>query len=108
MLSHIIFNQKEQTYSYKTAEEFNMEFDLLAGEMYSHKLQAKHFKALADKAEEQLIELCRNTPHMTESYAFIMEARKGNVDYSKIPELHGVDLEDYRKENVKIWKLIKQ
>ena len=31
--------------------------------------------------------------------------RKGNVDYSKIPELQGVDLERYRKAGSTYWKI---
>lgn len=31
--------------------------------------------------------------------------RKGSVDYSKIPELEGVDLEKYRKEKVESWRI---
>jgi len=107
MLSHVVFNQKEETYSYKTPQEFNMEFDLLAGELYSHEVQARHFKALAEKIKSDLKKLCNGTPHMTQSFAFMTDTRKGNVDYSKIPELNGVDLDDYRKKNVVSWKLSK-
>lgn len=31
--------------------------------------------------------------------------RKGNVDYSKIPELKGVDLDQYRKETISSWRI---
>lgn len=31
--------------------------------------------------------------------------KKGNVDYSKIPELRGVDLEKYRKEPTEYWRV---
>jgi len=34
-------------------------------------------------------------------------ARKGNIDYSKIPELNGVDLEIYRKPAIKCFKILK-
>lgn len=32
--------------------------------------------------------------------------RKGNVDYSQIPELTHVDLEKYRKEPIEVWRLV--
>ena len=32
---------------------------------------------------------------------------KGQIDYSKIPELHGVDLERYRKEPQEKWYITK-
>jgi putative phage-type endonuclease len=31
--------------------------------------------------------------------------RKGNVEYAKIPELKGVDLEKYRKDSIKMWRI---
>ncbi len=34
--------------------------------------------------------------------------RKGNVDYSKIPELSGVDLDKYRKESTSNWRITSQ
>ena len=108
MLLKTSYYQKENTYSYKTPSQFNMEFDLLAGELYSHEMQCKHFEALAKKAKEDLKKLCAETPYVTSNFAFIVETRKGNVDYSIIPELHNVDLDDYRKKDVKMWKLSKQ
>lgn len=33
--------------------------------------------------------------------------RKGNVDYSKIKELNGIDLDTYRKDPVEYWKISK-
>lgn len=40
-------------------------------------------------------------------YILIKECRAGAVDYKAIPELFEVKLEDYRKENVSVWKLSK-
>jgi len=31
--------------------------------------------------------------------------RKGTVDYTKIPEIQGVDLEKYRKKAVSFWRI---
>lgn len=31
--------------------------------------------------------------------------RKGNVDYSRIPEIEGINLEPYRKEPITMWKI---
>jgi len=33
--------------------------------------------------------------------------RKGNIDYSRVPELNGVDLEGYRKDPIECWKITK-
>lgn len=35
--------------------------------------------------------------------AFYKTLRKGNVDYAKIPELEGINLEKYRKEPFEVW-----
>lgn len=34
--------------------------------------------------------------------------RKGNVDYAKVPELNGVDLEQYRKGSSEYWKITEE
>lgn len=31
--------------------------------------------------------------------------RKGNVDYKNVPELHGIDLEQYRKPTTEFWRI---
>lgn len=92
----------------KSFNHFNQEFDSLAGELYSHQQQRKHFEALEKKLAEQLRELCNNQSHTTISFAYVYETRKGNIDYSLIPELKGIELDDYRKHDIKIWKLSKQ
>lgn len=60
------------------------------------KLDEELEKSLIDRAKE----LCggRNLQGCGMSVAFIRQ--KGNVDYSKIPELKGVDLDAYRKEDI--------
>lgn len=35
-------------------------------------------------------------------------ARKGTVDYSMIPQLKGVDLENYRKDSTEFWRIIEE
>ena len=41
------------------------------------------------------------------SFAYILQSRKGSVDYGSIPQLQGLDLTKYRKPDVQIWKLEK-
>lgn len=31
--------------------------------------------------------------------------RKGSVDYASIPQLRGIDLEQYRKDSIEVWSL---
>ena len=39
------------------------------------------------------------------SYKMSITTRPGAVDYGKIPQLQGVDLESYRKESIQVYKL---
>lgn len=38
-------------------------------------------------------------------FIFTRTLRKGTVDYSRIPQLSGIDLEPYRKSQTESWKL---
>lgn len=38
-------------------------------------------------------------------YFYNYTTRSGSIDYKKIPELKSVNLEDYRKDLVRVWKL---
>ncbi|MFI5332589.1 MAG: hypothetical protein ACHQVS_00640 [Candidatus Babeliales bacterium] len=63
----------------------------------------------AEKQEKMYSDILKTLSHGAWSkgggfvYDFIV--RKGNVDYGRIPELRGVDLEPYRKESLEVWKL---
>lgn len=57
------------------------------------------------RLREQLIaaagdESCRGAGVQLTKYS-----RQGNVDYSKIPELWGLNLSDYRKPPIDAWRL---
>jgi predicted phage-related endonuclease len=69
----------------------------------------KELSALADKAKEaleaarkELVELCEAPKTRGGGVTVITTTRKGNVDYKKIPELQGVDLEQYRGESTEV------
>lgn len=53
--------------------------------------------SLIDLAKEKNAEICGRKLTQVE--------RKGGVDYKKVPELEGVDLEQYRRRPSKYWKL---
>ena len=55
---------------------------------------AKRLKALSD-----------NVSSADDRFAYTCNTRKGSVDYDKIPQLFGVDLEHYRKATSLTWKL---
>ena len=61
-----------------------------------------------DKLKAQLLELA-NEFHPRTKIRDLLKiqkiTRKGNVDYSKVPELRGVNLDKYRKEPIESWRI---
>lgn len=74
-----------------------------------HKLQQimKSMDMLQDRLVEELKELSHGESSTDGSFLYAKIMRKGSIDYSMIEELHGVDLEVYRKKSVESWKLSK-
>jgi putative phage-type endonuclease len=77
--------------------------------------QYRHYKAEADRialvleglkeAAEAQAKLLGHTRLRADGITFVQCSRKGNVDYAKIPELRGVDLEKYRKKPSVYWQV---
>jgi len=57
------------------------------------------------KLREALISLSENQNSLGGGIKLSKLIRKGNVDYSKIPELKAVDLEKFRKSPIGYWKI---
>lgn len=54
---------------------------------------------------EQLISMCDGQSSMGGGVKVSKCIRKGNVDYSQIPELKGLNLESFRKKTTEYWKV---
>ena len=108
MLSQILLSKDESQYKKLPLGSFNLEFDFLAIDLHDIQMKRKALEFEEKNISDRLKSICQNVSHVSSNFAYIYQSRKGNVDYSNIPELNGVNLDDYRKENVKIWKLIKQ
>lgn len=64
-------------------------------------------KAAEEKVEEarkKLLEICTENTKGAGITVYKSE-RKGAVDYKKIPQLEGVDLEQYRKKSTTVWTI---
>lgn len=64
-------------------------------------------KAAEEKVEEarkKLLEICTENTKGAGITVYQTE-RKGAVDYRKIPQLDGVDLEQYRKKSTQVWTI---
>lgn len=54
---------------------------------------------------ETLISMCHDKSTKGGGLKIFPCVRKGNVDYSQIPELKAVNLDNYRKESTKYWRI---
>lgn len=67
--------------------------------------QIKHLEQLEDELRKQLIFLSGESNAKGAGISLCQIERKGNIDYSKIPELRNVDLEKYRKPSSNSWRI---
>ncbi len=71
----------------------------------------RHRKALEQEEEElrqQLVFLSGETNSRGGGISICQVTRKGNVDYSSIPELKSIDLDKYRKPSTSSWRICTQ
>lgn len=76
-----------------------------AKNLYNLQLQRRSIEKQEELLAAQLKELSGNEEKQVDGIKYSYSLRIGSVDYAKIPELTGVDLNKYRKEPVKSWKL---
>ena len=70
--------------------------------------QMKELKEEESFLRSQAILFADGVPASGNGLYLTLNSRKGNVEYSKVPELEGVDLETYRKEPTNYWRLALQ
>ncbi len=76
-----------------------------ATELMKIKQLLKEYEKIEYQLLAELKILSDNVPSRCGNFVFDCIMRKGLVDYSKIPELQGIDLEKYRKEPNAAWRL---
>lgn len=67
--------------------------------------EEKMIKSKKEEIIEQIKKVQKNSK--TNLFKITKSFRKGVIDYEKIPELQGVNLENYRKESIEVWKISK-
>lgn len=77
----------------------------LATKWISVTSQMKELEKQEAQLREQIIWLAGQSSAKGSGISLSMIERKGNVDYSQIPEIKGLDLEPYRKPAIKSWRL---
>lgn len=89
------------------AERDKMEkrFLQIAEQLKEAQAKAKFFKREADKAAEQLKEMCGDQTTSFKGYTYQRIERAGSIKYNLIPELKKIDLEQYRGTKIISWRL---
>ncbi len=67
--------------------------------------QIKELQAIEEDLRKQLIFLSGESNTKGAGISLCQVLRKGNIDYSKIPELKNVDLDKYRKSQISSWRI---
>lgn len=84
----------------------NMLWKTTAIELAEIQKQRKELEKKEAELATKLKDMSNNESYEFEGISYAVSERVGNVEYSKIPELFGIDLEQYRKSSVKVWKLV--
>ena len=80
------------------------EFVIRAQEYTETLKQYKRIKKSLDELEEGLIAMCDDQSTMCDYLRITKVYRSGSIEYSKIPELSGIDLDKYRKNSSPYWR----
>lgn len=93
---HLQSNKKEY------AERDDDLFTFAAIEYQNAIAEQKAAEERVEEARKKLLEICTENTKGAGITVYQTE-RKGAVDYKKIPQLEGVDLEQYRKKSTMVW-----
>jgi putative phage-type endonuclease len=86
-------------------ERTDDEFYQAASHFKSLEFQLKDLEKKHEHARQSLILLSRNSNSRGFGVDVSKIVRKGNIDYSNVKELQGVDLEPYRKKPIESWRV---
>jgi len=78
---------------------------ITAQELLDIQDKIKFLKNRKLKVEVNLRELSNNESASGDGYRYSKFSRPGSVEYKLIPEIKGIDLDQYRKDEVNYWKL---
>jgi len=81
------------------------QFNEIAHMAYLAQTRRKRYEEEERSYLKKLKELCHNKTGVGDKYIYLLSMRKGSVDYAIIPELKSVDLDQYRHDDVAMWKL---
>lgn len=67
--------------------------------------QIKTLEELKDSYKKELVKLCGDDSGFGDGIKVMRKTVKGRVDYESIPELHGINVEQYRKNPTSNWTI---
>jgi len=92
---------------YPSHIERDMDWAEVAESLYEAQKMKKHFAQVELELLTKLKTLSENLSSKAGNFIFTTTRTRAAVDYNSIPELEGVNLEDYRKPDITRWKLTK-
>jgi len=84
------------------------EWATIAHNLWEARKKRMYYEKLEQDFLNKLKISSNNTPSRANGFLFSYLERKGNIDYSLIPELVGLNLEQHRNPSVIVWKLEKE
>ena len=97
------FNQCKKTIDY--IDRNDSEFITAANEWIVVQQQIKDLQEKEKNIKTELINMTDKKSSRWGLFQISEINRRGNIDYSKIPELKNVDMEKYRKKHTTFWKI---
>lgn len=85
---------------------YDQEWEKLTNERKNIDKNLSYWENLSKKNKKELIALADGKNSTGNGISLSLIYRKGNIDYSQIPELENIDLEKYRKEKIEVWSII--
>jgi len=101
-----LMNKTIEVNLYPDHQQQDQQWIDLADKLHEIKQMLKFYKAEESKHLSKLKALSNNKDSIGGKFVFTMKERPGSVNYNEIPELTGVNLDDYRKTPVPCWNLI--
>lgn len=77
----------------------------LAGKLLSLRDSIKKFEEEENALKQDLLKICGMKNTKGKGFKLTKTLRKGNVDYSSIEQLKGINLETYRKYPIETWRV---
>ena len=67
--------------------------------------QIKDLEEMKEYHRKELLKLCDDQNCLGEGIKVMKTVMRGRIDYDKIPEIKGLDLDQYRKNSITTWKI---